>query len=95
MPMGNLVGAKEGSEEEFPFCRGKFRQERVQDPGLFSKTNPPSPGSVPVFIRLRLNRVIDDSVVRSTCSTKDKTSSGRGEISKCWGMSCGAEEWKR
>jgi hypothetical protein len=54
---------------------------------MLSEPDPPAPGAVAVFVRFRLNRVIDDSVVRSTSSTKDKISSGNGEISKCRGMS--------
>ena len=90
--MGNLVGAEEGSKEEFSLLLGKIRQERVQDPGVLSEPNPASPGAVAIFIRFRLDRIIDDSVVRSACSTKDKISPGNGEISKRWGMSCGKEE---
>jgi hypothetical protein len=93
--VGNLVGAEKGTEEEFSLALGKVRQERVQDADVFPESKPASPGTVAVFIRLRLNRVIDDSVIRSACSTKDKISSGSGEIAKRWGMSCGKEEWNR
>ena len=93
--MGNLVCAEEGAKEEFSLLLGKLRQERVQDPGVLSEPKAASPGMVAVLIRFRLDRIIDDSVIRSACSTKDKISSGNGEISKCRGMSCGKEEWNR
>ena len=81
--MGNLVGAEEGAEEEFSLLRGKIRQERVQDPRVLAEAKPASPGTIAVFIRFRLDRIIDDSVIRSACSTKDKISSGSGEMAKC------------
>jgi hypothetical protein len=92
VPDGNLEGAEEGAEEELAFLLGKLRQERVQDADIVAESDPSAPGAVAVFICFRLNRVIDDLVVCSTCSTKDKISSGNGEILKCWGMSCGKEE---
>ena len=93
--MANLVGAEEGAEEEFALLLGKTRQERVQDASSFAVAQSSLPGTVAVFICLRLYQIIDDLVVRSTCSTKDKTSSGSREISKSWGMSCGTEECSR
>ena len=90
--MGDLIRAEERPEEELALRLGKVRQERVQDAGLLAESDPPSPSPVPVLVRFRLDRIIDDSVVRSTSSTKDKISSGSGEISKRRGMSCGEEE---
>ena len=67
MPDGNLVGAEEGAQEELPLGLGKIRQERVEDADMFPKPNPATPGAVTVFVFLWLDRIIDHSVVRSTC----------------------------
>ena len=92
MPDGNLVSAEEGAQEDFALTLGKLRQEWVQDADVFPEPDPAMPGVVAVFVFLWLDRIMDDSVVRSTCSAKDKMASGSGEIVKCCRMSCGKEE---
>ena len=87
MPSGNLIGAEEEAEKEFSLMLGKLREERVQDADVFAESEPATPGAVPVLVCFRLYRVIDDSVVRRTCSTKDKILSSSGESLKCCGMS--------
>jgi hypothetical protein len=52
--------------------------ESVHDPGFGAESKPASPGPVFVLVRLRLNRFMDDSAVRSTSSAKDKISLGSG-----------------
>ena len=89
--MGGLVEGWKGSEDEFAFRGGKVKEEGVNNVAAFTETFPSAPGSVPVFIRLRFHCIMDDSVVCSTCVTKDKISSGRGQILKFSGMSCGTK----
>ncbi len=87
--MGDLVCTKKGSDDKFFGRVGDTSEERVHDPGFGAEPEPSSPCPIFVLVRLRANRLIDDSVVRSTSSAKDKISLGSSEMTKFAGMSWG------
>jgi hypothetical protein len=70
-----LIDAEESTYEELALLVGKTSEERVHDVGFLAESEPSTPGAISVFVRLRLDRVMDDSVVCKTSSTKDKISS--------------------
>jgi hypothetical protein len=70
-------------------------EEWLIDSGGVAETEPTTPCPVLALECCFADGVIDDSMVRSTSTTKDKISSGSWEMAKGLGISCGMRVWKR
>jgi hypothetical protein len=77
------------------FLLGYTIEEWLIDSGGVAETEPTTPCPVLALEGCFADGVIEDSMVRSTSTTKDKISSCCLEMAKGSGISCGMRVWKR